>query len=227
MGFIGAVCEQCAMRKITPITTTRGFTLIEVLVALGIVAVVSLLCWRGLTEVLRGANRITEVDNRMQTTQATFEQLEQDIKQLNLGSGAATDSMDEVSFSGNGLLIRRVDRTQQSMPIRIMIRWEQTEQGLLRTEQKDGENTPATKTLLPFEGMQLRLLWESSGWSAPVTLGHYSALNWQDVELQGTTLNRPASGGAQNTERVRAVEIGLTQNNHQSIKRLFLTGGTY
>jgi prepilin-type N-terminal cleavage/methylation domain-containing protein len=215
------------MNKNTPFKTTLGFTLIEVLVALGIVAVVSLLCWRGLSEVLRGANRISEVDARTQTTQATFEQLERDLKALNLGASNPQGPADEVSLTSNGLLIRGVSRTPHTLPARVLIRWELTDQGLLRTEQREGENTPPATALLPFEGMQLRLLWESGGWSAPVTLGHYSALNWQDVDVQGTPLNRPTSGGSQNTERIRAVEIGLTQSNHQTIQRLLLTGGMY
>lgn len=42
----------------------RGFTLLEVLIALGIVAVISILSWQGLEEVLRSANRVTQVDEQ-------------------------------------------------------------------------------------------------------------------------------------------------------------------
>ena len=48
----------------------KGFTLLEVLIALGIVSVISILSWQGLQEVLRSANRVTEVDEQIQTVAA-------------------------------------------------------------------------------------------------------------------------------------------------------------
>ena len=48
----------------------NGFTLLEVLIALGIVSVISILSWQGLQEVLRSANRVTEVDEQIQTVSA-------------------------------------------------------------------------------------------------------------------------------------------------------------
>jgi len=50
----------------------KGFTLLEVLIALGIVSVISILSWQGLQEVLRSANRVTEVDEQIQTVAAVF-----------------------------------------------------------------------------------------------------------------------------------------------------------
>lgn len=61
----------------------RGFTLLEVLIALGIVAVISILSWQGLEEVLRSANRVTQVDEQIQTVSAVFSQLEKTLAHLN------------------------------------------------------------------------------------------------------------------------------------------------
>lgn len=205
----------------------KGFTLIEVLVALGIVAVVSLLAWRGLDEVLRSAHRVTDVDNTLQTTQATFTQLDNDLKQLNLGNPNPDGIVDEVTLTSDGLQIRSVDRTHGPNSFRKEVRWSFTDEGLLRTEQREGEETAADiPPPLPFEGMQVRLLWESSGWSMPVTLGRYTAVDWQDVELQGSALTPPTSS-SQTAERVKAVEVRLTQSNHQTAVRLLVTGGVY
>jgi prepilin-type N-terminal cleavage/methylation domain-containing protein len=205
---------------------TKGFTLIEVLVALGIVAVVSLLAWRGLDEVLRSARRVTDVDNTIQTTQATFTQLEQDLKRLNLGNASPDGIADEVSMTSDGLLIRCVDRTHGPSVFRKIIRWSFSDQGLQRTEQQEGEEVVSAPPPLPFEGMQMRLLLEHSGWSTQVTLGRYVAVEWQDVQLEGTTLTRPTPSSPQ-TERIKAVEVGLTQSNHQTALRLLVTGGVY
>lgn len=206
--------------------STKGFTLIEVLVALGIVAVVSLLAWRGLDEVLRSARRVTDVDNTMQTTQAAFTQLENDLQRLNLGYTSPDGIADEVSLTSDGLLIRCVDRTHGPSAFRKIIRWSFTDQGLQRTEQREGEETVSAPPPLPFDGIQVRLLLETNGWSTPVTLGRYQAVEWQDVQLEGSTLNRPTSSSPQ-TERVKAVEVGLTQTNHQTALRLLVAGGVY
>ena len=57
-----------------------GFTLIELLVALGIMAVVSLLGWRGLDTVLRSRDRIVEHSEAMRALSTAFAQLEEDVR---------------------------------------------------------------------------------------------------------------------------------------------------
>ena len=57
-----------------------GFTLIELLVALGIMAVVSLLGWRGLDTVLRTRDRIVEHSDAMRALSTAFAQLEEDLR---------------------------------------------------------------------------------------------------------------------------------------------------
>lgn len=61
----------------------QGFTLLEVLIALGIVSVISILSWQGLQEVLRSAGRVTAVDEQVQTVTAVFSQLEKTLLPLN------------------------------------------------------------------------------------------------------------------------------------------------
>lgn len=57
-----------------------GFTLIELLVALALMAVVSLLGWRGLDTVLRSQDRIVARSDAMRALSVAFGQLEEDLR---------------------------------------------------------------------------------------------------------------------------------------------------
>lgn len=57
----------------------RGFTLVEVLVALTIFALMSVLAYRGLTAVMQTREHLTEDNRRWRDIALTFAQLEQDM----------------------------------------------------------------------------------------------------------------------------------------------------
>lgn len=59
---------------------TRGFTLVELLVALGLMAVVSLLGWRGLDTVIRSRERIVEHSEAIRALSVAFSQMEEDLR---------------------------------------------------------------------------------------------------------------------------------------------------
>ena len=83
----------------------QGFTLLEVLIALGIVAVISLLSWRGLEEVLRMSSRLQGVDEQLQTTIAVFNQLEKDLQTVELGANDPQKPKDEIRLTDEGLFL--------------------------------------------------------------------------------------------------------------------------
>ncbi|MCQ8897637.1 prepilin-type N-terminal cleavage/methylation domain-containing protein [Limnobacter humi] len=225
----------------------RGFTLLEVLVALGIVAILALLSWRGLTEVLRSAERVNRVDNELQTTTAVFGQLDRDLSSLNLGTQWPGTDQESVELVDQGLIIRTVRRDTSENAFREEIQWLQTAQGLLRTvkrNQTENNNTTApTDGLLPIQGLRVRLWREPGGWTPPVLLGNVAPLPLTAMNLQGNplatatvTANPAAPGGEQAggegdspTQRghVRAVEVALTPANGQTVMRILLTGGVY
>lgn len=235
-------------------TQQRGFTLLEVLVALGIVAVISILSWQGLEEVLRSANRVTEVDERVQTVSAVFSQLEKDLGALELTLNAPTPESDFVEVTGNGLLLQFTQRNTSEPAYRERVEWVLDGNNLLRISRRElNPEEPSISEPIPTRGMQIRLLREPGGWSGPVVFGNHTVQERSDLELQGPALQLNASSptnappptdddsenpgreppetlGGQNQSTqslVRAVEVSLTQTNNQAVTRVFLTGGVY
>lgn len=57
-----------------------GFTLLELLIAVFLMAVLSILCWRGLQSVLDGRDRITLAANEIRALSTAFTQMDQDLR---------------------------------------------------------------------------------------------------------------------------------------------------
>ncbi|EDZ97590.1 putative general secretory pathway protein J [Burkholderia sp. H160] len=81
----------------------RGFTLIELLVAIAILAVIAVLSWRGLDQIIRGRTTITNAMEDERVFAQLFDQMRIDARQ------AAGDESGEsaVSVNGNTLQIVR------------------------------------------------------------------------------------------------------------------------
>lgn len=227
----------------------KGFTLLEVLIALGIVAVISILSWQGLQEVLRSANRVTAVDEQIQTVSAVLSQFEKDLGALELTLDSPTPESDLIEVTGNGLLIQFTQRNTSEPAYRERVEWVLDGNKLLRIARRQANpEQPSISDPIATRGMQVRLLREPGGWSSPVVFGNHAIQERTDLELQGPALQlnngapaqRPPGGedgetpGTPGTPEgqavqslVRAVEISLTQPNNQAVTRVFLTGGVY
>lgn len=226
-----------------------GFTLLEVLVALGIVAVISILSWQGLEEVLRSANRVTEVDEQVQTVSAVFSQFEKDLDALELTLDAPTPKNDFVEVTGNGLLLQFTQRNTSEPAYRERVEWVLDGTNLVRVARRELDpDRPSISEPIPVRGLQIRLLREPGGWSSPVIFGNHIAQERSDLDLQGPALQlnsgsptapQPGSDDELSPDPppeaqtqvaralIRAVEISLTQTNNQAVTRVFLTGGVY
>jgi general secretion pathway protein J len=65
----------------------RGFTLVEMLIAIGILAMIAVLGWRGLDGMLRSRVALTDSTQQMRAMQRTFAQLQDDCAHF---AGAST-----------------------------------------------------------------------------------------------------------------------------------------
>ncbi len=58
----------------------RGFTLLELLIAVALLSVLAVLSWRGMDSVLRSRDRIVQSSDELRALSVAFAQLEQDVR---------------------------------------------------------------------------------------------------------------------------------------------------
>ncbi len=175
---------------------TRGFTLVEVLVALFVMALMAALTWRGLDGVLRSRDAGRESVDRTQRLSTLMSQWEIDLQSLHRDSGVPT-----ISFDGRTLrLVRRapdgVQLVAWSLTDGVWRRWSsgtvtrlgELQQAWLRSQQ-----------LLGTEPEQLQLLDNVQSWQ----LYYFRGNAWTNAQSTGD-VGSGSSSGATGTEQLPA-----------------------
>jgi general secretion pathway protein J len=96
-----------ARRRMRTGRSARGFTLIELLVAVAILAVIAVLSWRGLDQIMRGRDAITNAMEDERVFAQLFDQMRIDARQATTDDEAGTAA---ISIGGSMLqIVREVD----------------------------------------------------------------------------------------------------------------------
>lgn len=223
-----------------------GFTLLEVLIALGIVAVLALLSWRGLEEVLRMSTRLVGVDDRLAQEAALFNQLQNDLQSAEYDLSTDNGSVPPVRLTGSGLDISTVRRAEGELSYRQQVTWVWGNGQLTRQVGAVNTNPPrpasSVRSELPIAGLTLRLWNETSGWGEALTLGQGIPVLHTPPTLAGRpnplmaqtapaagTPPEGATGGVTEgrSNRVRLVQVAVVFKGGRSLQRLFELGGVY
>ncbi|MDH4396121.1 MAG: prepilin-type N-terminal cleavage/methylation domain-containing protein [Limnobacter sp.] len=218
-------------------TAARGFTLLEVLIALGIVAVISLLSWRGLEEVLRMSSRLQGVDEQLQNTIAMFNQLEKDLQTVELGANDPQKPKDEIRLTEDGLFLLGTQRSSNAvstaspgdMGQQLRLFWTWKAGQIQRSSQlvaPEGEVPVVFSDPLPLPGLALRLWIEGVGWTQaqqqgelrmgfstpPILAGRPNPLNPALIPKQaGAGGEAGAGGGGSETTGTEEAPAGQTR----------------
>jgi general secretion pathway protein J len=127
----------------------RGFTLVELLVAITILAIVAVLGWRGLDGIIRSRQVLTEQMDQTRGAQLAFAQLQNDLEQL-ADKTELGDRQPLVADETSMVFVRNVLR--ESEPSRVQVVSYRIRDGVLVRKE-----SMATRDL-----RQLDMLWQAA-----------------------------------------------------------------
>jgi general secretion pathway protein J len=210
---------------------SRGFTLIELLVAIAILAVIAVLSWRGLDQIIRGRQTITNAMEDERVFAQLFDQMRIDARQ------AATDDetgQAAISVSGNVLQIVRELDLPETAPRLQVVRYRVADGRVIRYASPPLANVGELQGALRGG--------ETEGWSAVPLMGGVGSIDarlyvpkvgWttQMKDVQGAiteadnNLKVPQLGGAPLPRSVTGLEVVVGATSlARPVIRVFLVG---
>ena len=209
----------------------RGFTLIELLVAIAIMAVIAVLSWRGLDQIIRGRETITNAMEEERVFAQLFDQMRIDVRHAASDDEAGQAA---VSLSGNVLQVVREMVLPGAAP-RLQV---------VRYRVSNGRVTRYASPPLGNLGDLRRALrgTEGEGWSAIPLMGDVTSISarlyvpkvgWttqmKDVQSAITEANNnlkvPQLGNAPLPRSVTGLEVSVSAKTlARPVKRVFLVG---
>lgn len=197
----------------------RGFTLLELLVAITVLSVVSVIAWRGLDSLVSTRERIGPEVDETRAMLVAFGQLERDLSQVVNPAflGLATPPLSVRPADGAMMIeIARVAAPVPDRPTEVQtVYYRVIEETLVR------QATPALPTFQPasaeqFENarllghirsMDVRLWQPGTGWTPPG-----DRVDAPTVPGSGAIRNQPAPG----------IEVIVTRTDGRTFRRVFL-----
>jgi general secretion pathway protein J len=209
----------------------RGFTLIELLVAIAIMAVIAVLSWRGLDQIIRGRQTITNAMEDERVFAQLFDQMRIDARQA-----ASDDESGQaaVTVSGSVLQIVRETLLPGTAPRLQVVRYRVSEGRVVRYASPPLGNVGELRRALRGG--------EGDGWTAVPLMGGVGAISarvyvpkvgWttqmKDVQSAITendnNLKVPQLGNAPLPRSVTGLEVSVgAKSLARPITRVFLVG---
>ncbi|MDR5855921.1 prepilin-type N-terminal cleavage/methylation domain-containing protein [Caballeronia sp. LZ062] len=210
----------------------RGFTLLEMLIAIAILAVIAVLSWRGLDQIIRGRATITNAMEDERVVAQCFDQMRIDARQ------AATDDeagQPAVSLGNGTLQIVRGVFAPATAPRLQVVRYRLTDGRIVRYASPPLENVGEVRRALSSSDT-------ADGWSAVPLLGGVGSLatrvyipqkGWttrmadvlSQINENDNNLKVPQLGNAPLARAVAGIQVAVgAPNLRVPITRVFLVG---
>jgi general secretion pathway protein J len=173
---------------------TAGFTLLELLIAIGLMAVLAVLCWRGLDTILVSRDRLTRNGDELQSLTIAFAQVDEDLRRSwparLLEPGSASIRFDDVD--GRLVAVHLLREGGGALdPVRLERISYRLNKGVFERGYGDYVRGAAPETvayrwqplLADVSAIQFRGWLESIGWVASATTGTAPSKPVTGVEL--------------------------------------------
>ena len=195
------------MKQLRATTPGRGFTLVELLVAISILAIVAVLGWRGLDGVVRARITLTAQIEATRGMQLAFAQMQSDAEHL---SDANTVQGRPTLLAANDSLIMVRNVYQEGEPARMQVisyrvidkvlqrRESVATRDLIQLEAMWKAATGGTDTTAPVvlqagvEAMTI-LLWQNNAWVPPAIVLNSNAPTPDGLQIALQIKDAPAA----------------------------------
>ncbi len=206
----------------------RGFTLIEMLVAITILAIIALISWRGLDAVARAREVVSGEINAQRGLQSAFAQLDADLRYAARDPSASTN-LPGVLIGANDLVLLRQTPSVETGALRYqLVRYLVRDRALVRvtrtvvtpaeiqeiiaaTEWPDAVEQVLTRDVGAFA---LRI-WTSQGWAQPTAENVITLMTAQSLPAEIQSVSLTGAG----------VEVRITATDGQTFVRALLVRG--
>ena len=211
--------------------TARGFTLIEMLVAITILAIIALISWRGLDAVARSREAVSAEIASQRSLQTVFAQLDGDLRFVARDSAAATRLPGLLIDESNLALLRQAPSVETGALRYQLVRYLVRDRALIR--QTRNVSTPAeiqqvlgaddwpdaVEQVLAHDIAEFHLrIWTAQGWAQPTAdnvTALATALSLPTMKQSGSTTDMSGAG----------VEVRVTMTDGQQFVRALLVRG--